>query len=155
MAVNIQFEKTVEDRDYVYSDIHLDITKNTPKGNGRLFFSRNSNDIKADLDERAIVNSIRNLLVTSPRERILVPNFGINLRRFLFEPADQYTAQLIGKFITEGIEQYEPRVVVQRVHVEVFPDDQEYKVYIVLQIPALSSQNFVLNGFLNQSGFNL
>ena len=42
-------------------------------------------DMISDLTEN-IKQNFKNLLLTSPGERVMIPNFGCGLRRFLFEP---------------------------------------------------------------------
>jgi len=105
----------------VYVDLHLDLTIQENIGTG--FKSFESKDIKVDTDIQAIKNSIRNIFTTKKGEKILDPNFGCSLEKFLFEAVSQVDAKVIGDTIYEAITQYEPRVEIVKIYV----DTQPYK----------------------------
>ena len=75
-----------------------------------------------------------NIFNTNPGERFLVPEFGSNLRRYLFEPITDMTAQKIGSEIVTAIETWEPRVTIDIVRVIGRPEQHEYEVTISLII---------------------
>lgn len=83
--------------------------------------------IKKDLvmvrDEAAILRSIQNLLFTNHYERPFRPELGCNIRGLLFENATQSTAQTIRRFIQETINNFEPRVRIDRL--EVTPNEEQ------------------------------
>ena len=118
---------------WTYSDIHLDIeesiVKTTPSGQ-----SIRSKDIRMDYDLDAILNSLRNIFSTRPGERFLVPTFGCNLYRYLFEPISEYTGNKIGNEIVTAIETWEPRVTLKVVNVVGSPENHQYDVTISLVI---------------------
>jgi len=64
--------------------------------------------IKADLLQ---------LLLTNPGERVMLPNFGTPLRRLIFEPNDPTLLQQARDMIAQSIENWEPRIVVNAIHV--------------------------------------
>jgi uncharacterized protein len=68
--------------------------------------------------EENVREGIRVVLLTEPRERLRLPEFGAGLARFLFEPNTVATRQLIGDRIARAVEQWEPRVQVESVTVE-------------------------------------
>ena len=113
----------------LFTDLALDLKENTANG-----------DIKVATDERAIVNSIYNILTTRPGQNLLFPEFGINLAGSLFEQISQFNGRLIGEEIVRRIEQFEPRVSVLNANVNVNIDRQEYKVTLVIYIPSLNTQ---------------
>src|SRR5712692_9588279 len=75
--------------------------------------------------EANVREAIRIILLTDLGERLLLPDFGGNLGRYLFEPNTVTTRQLIANRITKALEQWEPRILVESVDVEADPDDPQ------------------------------
>ncbi len=69
--------------------------------------------------------SIRVILMTQPRERLQLADFGAGLARFLFEPNTPATRLLIQERISDALFRWEPRVRVESVSVEPDPQDGE------------------------------
>jgi len=161
--------------DYTYLDVHLDMQQNIiPSKNGRDAVI--GKDIKVDYDEAAIRNSILNIFNTTPGERFLIPEFGINLRKYLFQPVTQLVAEEIGRTILDAIQIWEPRVIVDHVSVVGLPfgqvisknianftnmaqqlmktiaQEDEYVVSIIISIPILK-RTVNLEGVLTSNGF--
>lgn len=92
----------------------------------------NIHPVKKDLvkstGERAVINSIKNLVSTNHYEKPFNPSFGSNLRRLLFENADKFTASLIEREIAEVIENFEPRARVRSVIVSPTIDSNGFNV---------------------------
>lgn len=82
--------------------------------------------------EQNVRESIRVILMTEPRERIQLAEFGAGLTRFLFEPNTSSTRFLIEERIRETIRRWEPRVRVESVQVEADPDDAEAAIATIL-----------------------
>lgn len=78
--------------------------------------------------ETNIRESIKVILLTELNERLRLPDFGGGLNRFLFEPNNATTRQLIRDRIMKALAQWEPRIVVQSVAVE--PDAQDRQAAI-------------------------
>ena len=57
-----------------------------------------------------IISQIKQLLLTSPGERVMLPNFGIGLRRFAFEPLDEQTYNDISTEVHEAFLNYLPDI---------------------------------------------
>lgn len=53
-----------------------------------------------------IRNNLRQLLLTNKGERVMLPDYGLNLERYLFEPLDQTTFYLIKQDILKTLERY-------------------------------------------------
>jgi len=117
---------------YVYCDLHLDLTINTNIGNG--LNAKPSNDIQVDYDYNAIRNSLVNIFNTRPGQKILSPTFGANLEQFLFESVNPIKAKIIGNTILQNINNFEPRVNVENVQVQPVPEQQLYYVLLVYKI---------------------
>jgi phage baseplate assembly protein W len=73
--------------------------------------------------ETHVRESIRVLLTTRPRERLMLPEYGAGLSEYLFEPNTVTTRNQLRERITRSLERWEPRVVVESVAVEADPDD--------------------------------
>ena len=70
------------------------------------------NQIKADLLA---------LLMTNQGDRTMLPQYGCNLRQFLFEPADSILISQVRAQIIQQINLWEPRVVINNITIQVKP----------------------------------
>lgn len=71
--------------------------------------------------ERSIRESLWNILLTRPGERLLRPEFGAGLPNFIHQPNDETTRSLIASTVTRAIERWEPRIVLDEVQVVMEP----------------------------------
>lgn len=78
--------------------------------------------------EQNVRESIRVILLTEQRERLLLPEFGGGLGPFLFEPNTVTTRHLIKDRIEKALARWEPRAVVEAVAVEPDPQDAQAAV---------------------------
>ena len=139
---------------YLYRDVQFDIADNNNITDVGLFAPGSTTDIDISYDEAAIKNSLINLFSTMPGQKILNPGYGLNLSQFLFIPASETMARMIGNRILEGVEQFEPRVTVENVNVVVDEDAAEYTIDLTLKIPRLSNSSVKFTGILQQPGFS-
>lgn len=154
MSVRVRFEKDKNEK-YKYADLALDLKRDIiPSGDSFLKRASKNADIKTDFDESAIANSLRNLFSTLPRQRILNPEYGLNLKQFLFENANEYTGRLIGRKIDMMIRKYETRVRVDLVEVKVDAENNLYNISIVLKIPSID-KTFAYSAIINENGFTI
>jgi|TARA_R100000353_G_scaffold134435_1_gene95384 phage baseplate assembly protein W len=63
----------------------------------------------------AIKQNLKMLLLTSPGERIMVPNFGVGLYGFLFENITSSTFSSLASKITEQVNFYIPAVNIEEI----------------------------------------
>jgi len=118
-----------------------------------LYGESKSKDLSTDVDYKAISNSLQNIFNTSPGEKILNPAFGADLKRYLFEPVDETTAEIIGNVVVKAIKLYEPRVTLKNVEIIAQPDQNQYTLNIDIEIPALkSNKQFTYSGVLTDTG---
>ena len=104
-------------------------------------------DINTYKNEYAVINSIKNLVLTNHYERPFQPELGSNIRRLLFENVDSVTAAQIEREITEVIGNFEPRAQVSRVNAIPSPDENTYKVileFFIINSTAPVTINFFL-----------
>jgi phage baseplate assembly protein W len=78
--------------------------------------------------EDNVRESIRTILLTEPGERLMLPEFGAGLGRFLFEPNTPATRRSIADRITRALSRWEPRITLESVDVEEDPDDPRVAV---------------------------
>lgn len=136
----------------IYTDLHLDYGLESTNKKQQLSASNTANDLQVDTDYKALSNSLLNIFNTSPGEKILNPRFGADLRKYLFEPITEPTANLIGDVIVKAIELYEPRVSIEQVTVIPFPDQYEYLIAVYLLVPAIPNKKFTFQGTLTDTG---
>ena len=106
-------------------------------------------DINVYRNEFAIINSIKNLVLTNHYDRPFQPEIGSNIRRLLFEQVDSITAAQIEREITEVIGNFEPRAQVSRVDAVPSPDENLYKIRLEFFI-INSSDPVTINFFLER-----
>jgi phage baseplate assembly protein W len=104
-------------------------------------------DINTHKNEFAIINSIKNLVLTNHYERPFQPDLGSNIRRLLFENVDTITAAQIEREISEVIGNFEPRAQVSKVDAIAAPDENGFKVrleFFIINNPNPITINFFL-----------
>lgn len=104
-------------------------------------------DINRNVGERAVINSIKNLILTNHYERLFQPNIGCNVRRMLFENLDNITAISIEQEIRQTIKNYEPRVNISDLKVIADFDNNGYKVsmkFFIVNLTTPVTINFFL-----------
>jgi phage baseplate assembly protein W len=100
-----------------YSDLDLKFTIHPVK-----------KDINIYKDELAVINALKNLILTNHYERPFQPELGSNVRKLLFENMDMVTAGALEKEITQTINNFEPRVEVLGIIVSPDFDNNSFKV---------------------------
>ena len=137
---------------YLYKDLLLDI-ESAVYYNEQLNKSVILKDIQGSYDMAAIKNSITNIFLTTPGYKILSPEFGINLRRFIFEPANSFTAYRIKADILNNLPNMEPRIELQEVTVIPVPDEHEFYITLQINVPSLNEYGISLKSLLNSNGY--
>ena len=85
-------------------------------------------DINKYKAEYAVINSVKNLILTNHYEKPFRPQVGSNIRRLLFENIDSIIAAQIERAVTETIENFEPRVSVSSITAIPDPDNNRYNL---------------------------
>jgi phage baseplate assembly protein W len=85
-------------------------------------------DINILTNEYAIINSVKNLVLTNFYERPFRPEIGSNVRRLLFENYDVIVSAQLQDALRETIENYEPRVSISKIKLNPDPDRNGYNV---------------------------
>lgn len=91
------------------------------------------------VNETAVTRSIRNLLNTQQGERLYQPDIGSNVRKLLFEPIDDITADILNSTIRDTLADYEPRAKV--LNVEVIPDEGRNRYVVTVVYMLINKQD--------------
>jgi len=119
-----------------YKDLDLNFTAHPVK-----------KDINKHFNEKAVINSVKNLVSTNFYERPFQPELGSNIRRLLFEPIDSIVAASLERQLQETIENFEPRVSIDSITAYAAPDENGYSVsltFFILNSPNPITINFFL-----------
>lgn len=160
MAIKIKSLETTEltkeslNDGYLYKDLALDLTPSYSYNN-KLNKKDFLKDVQASYDAEAIKNSITNIFLTSPGDKLLNPTFGIDLKRFLFEPVDDFISEIIRDDIETKLPLMEPRVVVDEVKVDPDEDENQYNISLRIDVPTLSIYGLTIKSRLNSTGYTI
>ena len=91
-------------------------------------------DVAIKYDEQAIKQSVRNLILTKNFERPFHSEIGCQVRGLLFEPVTEMSVSIIKRSIVDVIRNYEPRVQLVDVFVNVRPDENYVDIRIIFKI---------------------
>lgn len=103
----------------IYADLDLTF-KRTPV----------TGDVAMRYDAQAVIASVRNLLLTNFYERPFQPNIGSNIDSLLFELADDLTSNVLEIEIRNVISNFEPRVSIDVLTVNLNADKNSFTVYL-------------------------
>ena len=106
-----------------FKDININFKKHPVTG-----------DLVVSKDASAIKQAIVNLLLTNKGERPFNPDYGSNIRSYLFEPLDYGTAAQIDLSIKNTIAKFEPRIRV--IDMQTYPnyDNNSFDVDMTYKI---------------------
>ena len=97
-------------------------------------FNPLSGDLIALKNENAIARAVRNIVLTTPGEKLFDPDFGSSVSEILFENVDDITAVSIQDEIRNCLNNYEPRVDLVNVDVNPNFDENQFDVKITYKI---------------------
>ena len=107
-----------------------------------------TNDVVVSRDESAIKQAIVNLLLTNKGERLMNPEYGSDIRRYLFEPLDYGTANQITGNIKSTIDTFEPRISVLNLRALPNDDDNGFDVEMTYEIRGTDDPPVTVDFFL-------
>ncbi len=92
--------------------------------------------------------NFKNLLLTSPGERIMLPDFGVGLRRLLFSNVTPALYSQISLNINEQVNKYMPFINIEDIQLLNMGDDEnlginEISVSVTYNIGSLDSQDTI------------
>jgi len=89
-----------------------------------------SGDVRKEVNLDCIACAIENILLTRRGERVMRPEFGSLLEKYLFEPLSESTAHLIALEILDSLKKQENRIDVKKVEVAVDESIGGYRVMV-------------------------
>ena len=99
-----------------------------------------------ETSETLIKNNLKQLLGTHPGERVLLPDFGCNLRRFLFQPLNDITKENIKRQVVTSISKYLKSIFIEDIKIveldEVGPDSNQV-INVQLRVRIKDETNLV------------
>lgn len=119
-----------------YRDLDLNFTAHPVK-----------KDVSLHLNEKAVINSVKNLVSTNFYERPFQPELGSSIRALLFEPVDSVFGASIERRLLDVVNNYEPRVSVESIVAIPAPDENGYRVtmtFFIVNLPNPITINFFL-----------
>ena len=99
------------------------------------------------INDNAIKQSIRNLILTVPGEKPFQPSIGSRISELLFEPLDNFTSDAVRQEVINTIQQYEPRVNLTSVVINTRFSENAFDVvieYKIVGLPTVDTIEFVL-----------
>lgn len=97
--------------------------------------------------EDDVRESLRILLSTSLGERLLRPDYGCDLRNFLFEPLDRTTVATIFDIVKRAILLHEPRVRMDDLRLETDQEAGRLDVEVVYTIRSTNTRSNIVFPF--------
>ena len=123
-------------KDKAYIDISLSFTPSSVTG-----------DLTTLTNERAINNSLKNIMMISAGEVVFQHDVGSGVNDYLFDPVDQATAGVLTLEIKRSIQYNEPRVEIIDLTVESQPEQHNFSVNLTYKIVG-SEQNYTISHLL-------
>lgn len=141
-----------------FVDLKLDLQQS--KIGNPLYFDQtmvNGTDIAIATDEEAIIEFLRNFFSCSPGDLFLNPEFGINLRRYTFEPVTERVANEIGNQINSNFDAFallgrDNLVRLEKVYIYPNVDQSQFEIAVLFQIPSLQKQITIFGTISSQDG---
>jgi phage baseplate assembly protein W len=135
--IDLDFASEIEENTHLYKDVDIKFLGDD---------GSKSKYIAQHTDVEAILQGLTNLFTWEKGERILLPEFGINLKSYLYEQITPDLISDIRKDITIGINSWEPRVAL--VDIEITDGDlldAPHTLYVTIQFKVPSINDEILN----------
>jgi phage baseplate assembly protein W len=100
-------------------------------------------------DIRLIKNDILQLLLTIPGERVMRPDFGVNLRNFVFEPMINADLTTLRGEIATQITKWDKRVTVDLIEINPDPDSQRVDITVHARLKKDPTREVNVELFIN------
>lgn len=86
-------------------------------------------------EEHLLYDSIVTILMTKKDQRLFAPNFGSDLWKIVFQPADSVTTLLAEQYIWEALRAWEPRINLTDVRAQI----HENYIYVVISYTTITT----------------
>lgn len=95
-------------------------------------------DVTRRYDENAVKTALKNLILTRNYERPFHSEIGSPIRSLMFEPATPMLGVMLRKAIFDVVNNFEPRVVLTEVDINV--SDENNAVYITIEFKIVNTE---------------
>jgi phage baseplate assembly protein W len=105
------------------------------------------NQLGRVVNEKAIVQSLKNIISTDLGERLFQPNIGSDVRKMLFENMAEDNLSLVSSYIQTSILRSEPRVSLINIDVSPYPEENGISItiyYSLINNPEPLSFTYIL-----------
>ena len=105
------------------------------------------NQLGRVVNERAVVQSLKNIISTDIGERLFQPNIGSDVRKMLFENVAKDNLTMVSSYIQTAILRNEPRVSLTNVDVTSYPEENGIAItiyYTLINNPEPLSFTYIL-----------
>lgn len=110
--------------------------------------AKNSTYQNIEEEKEFVKQSVKNVLLTNPGERVMLPNFGVGLKRYLFENPDaKNLPSMIEAQVALQFENYLPSVSLSRVEVAV--QEEALIVRVFYNLVNYNLQDFIQIAVVN------
>tara|TARA_B100000579_G_scaffold137309_1_gene111420 strand:+ start:9790 stop:10182 length:393 start_codon:yes stop_codon:yes gene_type:complete len=110
-----------------------------------------TDDLVVSKDASAIKQAIISVLLTNKGERLMNPQYGSDIRRYLFEPLDYGTSYQIKENIRFSLDKFEPRIVVSNINCVPNFDDNGFDVDLTYTIRGTDEPPVTIEFFLDRT----
>lgn len=110
-----------------------------------------TDDVVISKDAAAIKQSIGNILLTNKGEKLFAPDFGSDIRAYLFEPLDYATSAAVSNSIRYTLDTYEPRISVLSVTTTPNFDENRFDVEMTYVIKGADAPPTTVELFLTRT----
>jgi len=135
--VKTKQKQTTSKKEY-YSDLNIS-----------RFINRDIQDVVVNKDIDSVKESMYNLLMTIPGERLFDDSLGSGLKNILFENISPQTTIALRETIRSTLENFEPRAQVIDIVASPLPDENAYAISIVFTVININ-EPITLELFLNR-----
>jgi phage baseplate assembly protein W len=106
-----------------------------------------SDFILVDTTRDLVRQNLKNLILTNPGERMMIPEFGVGIKRFLFENKTPTTTSIINGIISSQVKKYMPFVVIDKINF-ISPEDNPNYLGIMINyviVPTSTKDSLILS----------
>jgi phage baseplate assembly protein W len=137
--LNLDITAEQEDRGHTFRDIDF-----------KFILQEGRRDFKTFTDIEAVRNGLRNIFSWRQGERIINPEFGNVLFRYIYEPMTETVLANIQVDVTNMITRWEPRVIINEIFLLPIPDQNELIINIQYRIPTLNNKVINFSTLINE-----
>lgn len=133
MALVKQYDRNTEAKRRAEKVLYSDFFKN-------FSVHPEKHDLARHVNEYAVNEALKNLLLTGKGERFFSPGFGTDVNRLLFEPMSPILMDMLNSVIRDAVTTFERRVLIDSVQIDASPDENSVTVTIIYSLATLQKR---------------